>query len=69
MNRLMGLADAMKLLIDDFGFAYPGIERVEHVYFYAVHGVDDATRQAYLERAYQLGKEFSQDVQELRKAA
>lgn len=64
-----GLAEAMKRLLDDFGFAYPGIEKVEHVYFYAVHGVDDATRQAYLERAYLLGKEFSQNIAELPRAA
>jgi hypothetical protein len=27
-----------------------------HVYFYAVHGLDRAARQAYLKRAYDLGK-------------
>jgi NAD(P)H dehydrogenase (quinone) len=48
----------MILLIDDFAFRYPGIKKVEHVYFYAVHGADDKTRQGYLERAYLLGKEF-----------
>ncbi len=53
-----GLADAMKRLIDDFAFRYPGIKKVEHVYFYAVYGADDKTRQGYLERAYLLGKEF-----------
>jgi NAD(P)H dehydrogenase (quinone) len=53
-----GLGDAMKLLIDEWGFRYPGIKKVEHVYFYAVHGADDATRNGYLERAYALGREF-----------
>jgi len=48
----------MKMLIDDFAFRYPGIKKVEQVYFYAVHGVDDKTRQNYLERAYLLGKSF-----------
>ena len=38
---------------------YPGIQKVEHVYFYAVYGADDATRSRYLERAYSLGKEFA----------
>ena len=52
------LANAMKVLIDEFAFRYPGIKRVEHVYFYAVHGADDATRRGYLERAYRLGREF-----------
>lgn len=64
-----GLAEAMKQLIDDFGFTYPGIERVEHVYFYAVHGADDRTRQMYLERAYLLGKVFSKHIPEMRSAA
>jgi NAD(P)H dehydrogenase (quinone) len=52
------LGNAMKVLIDEFGFRYPGIKTVEHVYFYAVHGADDATRSSYLERAYRLGREF-----------
>jgi NAD(P)H dehydrogenase (quinone) len=53
-----GLADAMKVLIDEFGFRYPGIKRVEHVLFYAVHGADDPTLRRYLERAYAPGRQF-----------
>lgn len=53
-----GLKAAMKLLIDEYALRYPGIKRVEHEYFHAVHGADDARRSAYLERAYQLGREF-----------
>lgn len=53
-----GLADAMRVLIDEFGFQYPGIKKVEHAYFYAVHGADDATRRGYLDEAYRLGREF-----------
>ena len=53
-----GLGDAMKKLIDDFAFRYPGIKKVEHVYFYAVHGADNKTLESYLQRAYLLGKEF-----------
>jgi hypothetical protein len=33
-------------------------KNVEHEYFYAVHGADDATRQGCLDRAYTLGREF-----------
>jgi NAD(P)H dehydrogenase (quinone) len=55
-----GLGPAMKRLIDDFGFRYPGIKNVEHVYFYSVSAVDAATRQNYLQHAYCLGKEFAQ---------
>ena len=54
-----GLGDAMKRLIDDFGFRYSGIRNVEHVYFYSVAGVDAATRQSYLQQSYCLGKEFA----------
>jgi NAD(P)H dehydrogenase (quinone) len=53
-----GLRDAMATLVDEFAFRYPGIKRVEHEYFYAVHGADNATRAEYLERAYKLGREF-----------
>jgi NAD(P)H dehydrogenase (quinone) len=55
-----GIGQAMKRLMDDFGFRYPGIKNVEHVYFYAVGAVDAATRQNYLQQAYCLGKEFAQ---------
>jgi NAD(P)H dehydrogenase (quinone) len=51
-----GLQQAMKTIIDDWGLRYPGIKNVEHVYFYHV---DDDNSQVYLQRAYQLGKEFS----------
>jgi NAD(P)H dehydrogenase (quinone) len=53
-----GLKAAMKVLIDEYALRYPGIRRVEHEYFHAVHGADDARRRAYLDRAYQLGREF-----------
>ena len=53
-----GLKAAMKLLIDEYALRYPGIQRVQHEYFHAVHGADESVRQAYLERAYQLGREF-----------
>jgi NAD(P)H dehydrogenase (quinone) len=49
----------MTRIIDDWGLRYPGIKKVEHIYFYGVPIADDKTRQGYLERAYQLGKEYS----------
>jgi NAD(P)H dehydrogenase (quinone) len=54
-----GLHEAMTTVIDDFGLRYPGVKEVEHIYFYAVSGVDDDTRRSYLQRAYRLGKEFA----------
>lgn len=56
--RESGCGAAIERLVDDFGFRYPGVETVEHVYFYAVSAVDDATRREYLEHAYRLGAEF-----------
>ncbi len=55
-----GLREAMRRLIDEFSLHYPGIRTVEHEYFYAVNMADEKTLQGYLERAYRLGKEFSQ---------
>ncbi len=49
----------MTRIIDDWGLRYPGIKKVEHVYFYRPFVVDDETRRGYLERAYTLGKEFA----------
>jgi putative NADPH-quinone reductase len=48
----------MTRLMDEYALRYPGIKRVEHEYFYAVYGADEATRRGYLERAYALGLEF-----------
>ena len=53
-----GLGPAMQKLIDDFGFRYPGIKDVEHVYFYSVSAVGADARRGYLQEAYRLGKEY-----------
>lgn len=53
-----GLREAMKKLIDEYSLIFPGVQSVEHVYFYAVHGADDETLRGYLERAYSLGRNF-----------
>jgi NAD(P)H dehydrogenase (quinone) len=54
-----GLAAPMKWIIDDWGLRYPGVKKVEHVYFYRAPVTDDETRQGYLKRAYELGKDFA----------
>jgi hypothetical protein len=48
----------MEKIIDDWGLRYPGVKHVEHVYFYGVTIADEATRRAYLARAYRLGCDF-----------
>lgn len=52
------LADAMKVLVDEYCFRFPGVQKVERCSFHAIHGVDDATRRGYLDEAYRLGLEF-----------
>jgi NAD(P)H dehydrogenase (quinone) len=54
-----GLKQAMTKLIDEFALHYPGIKTVKHEYFHAVNMADEKTLKCYLERAYQLGKEFA----------
>jgi NAD(P)H dehydrogenase (quinone) len=54
-----GIRDAMDKVIDEWTFRYPGIENVEHVYFYAAAAAPAETIQRYLvEQAYALGCDF-----------
>ena len=60
--RDSGCGAAIERLVDDFGFRYPGIAQVEHVYFYAVEAAGDATRGDFLRQAYRLGHEFASSL-------
>ena len=53
-----GIRDAIGRVIDDWGFRFPGIEDVEHVYFYAATCATPDTIHEYLDQAYNLGKTF-----------
>jgi NAD(P)H dehydrogenase (quinone) len=53
------LAAPMERIIDDWGLRYPGVKRVERVYFYRAAIADEPTRRGYLDTAYRLGREFS----------
>ena len=57
-----GIRDAIGKVIDDWGFRYPGIADVEHVYFYAATAASPETIQQYLEQAYDLGRNFEAGV-------
>jgi hypothetical protein len=46
-------------IIDDWGLGYPGVKKVEHIYFYRVPVTDDETRRGYLDQAYRLGRDFA----------
>jgi NAD(P)H dehydrogenase (quinone) len=53
-----GVRDAITKIVDDWSLRYPGIQDVEHVYFYAATAAPPERIKTYLERAYQLGKNF-----------
>ncbi|UCG86744.1 MAG: NAD(P)H-dependent oxidoreductase [Gemmatimonadota bacterium] len=53
-----GLAEAMRKTIDMWGFEYPGVSDVQHVYFHGIYAVGPETLKQYLQKAYLLGKEF-----------
>ncbi|MGB8651121.1 MAG: NAD(P)H-dependent oxidoreductase [Mycobacteriales bacterium] len=53
-----GIRDAIGKVVDEWGFRYPGIPDVEHVYFYAVVSAPPERIRAYLDQAQQLGRRF-----------
>lgn len=55
------LQEPMTRIIDEWGLRYPGVRRVEHVYFHRVTVADLETRKGYLEQAYWLGKHFFEE--------
>jgi NAD(P)H dehydrogenase (quinone) len=57
-----GVRDAIGTVIDDWGFRFPGIEDVEHVYFYAATSASQDTIARYLDQAYDLGRTFERDA-------
>jgi NAD(P)H dehydrogenase (quinone) len=54
------LEKPMTQIIDNWGLRYPGVKKVDHIYFYRAAVAGKETLQGYLERAYELGKTFSQ---------
>lgn len=57
-----GIRDAMDRVIADWGFRYPGIADVEHVYFYNAASAPPETIRGYLDRAYELGRHFERSA-------
>jgi NAD(P)H dehydrogenase (quinone) len=53
-----GIRDAISKVVDDWGFRYPGIADVEHVYFYAVASASADVIQRYLDQTYAPGGDF-----------
>ena len=54
-----GIRDAIGTVIDDWGFRFPGIADVEHVYFYTATSASPELVKRYFEQAYQLGRDFA----------
>jgi NAD(P)H dehydrogenase (quinone) len=53
-----GIRDAIGKVLDEWGFRYPGIPDVEHVYFYAATAATPELVQQYFAQAYDLGRHF-----------
>jgi NAD(P)H dehydrogenase (quinone) len=54
--REKGFKAAMEKTIDDWSLKYPGIDKVDHIYFHSILSVSAETRKKYLEIAYLKGK-------------
>ncbi len=50
--------EPMTRIVDDWGLRYPGVREVEHTYFYRAAVADEETLRGYLQRAYELGRDF-----------
>lgn len=64
-----GIREAMDKVIADWGFRYPGIADVEHVYFYNAASAPPETIRGYLDRAYDLGRHFERSAADIGAAA
>ena len=51
-----GFKAAMEKTIDDWSLKYPGIEKVDHIYFHSILSVSPETRGRYLDIAHSKGK-------------
>ena len=57
-----GIRDAIGKVMDDWAFRFPGIEDVEHVYFYTATTATPELIQQYLQQAYELGRDFDRSA-------
>ena len=56
--RELGFKDAMEKTIDNWSLKYPGIQKVDHIYFHSILAVSEETRKKYLQIAYLKGKDL-----------
>jgi NAD(P)H dehydrogenase (quinone) len=53
-----GIQKAIQMTVDLGVFAFTGIPKVQHEFFYNIVQADPATRESYLEKAFSLGADF-----------
>lgn len=56
--REKGFKNAMESIIDDWSLRFPGVEKVDHIYFHSILSASPETRKQYLHIAYLKGKEL-----------
>jgi NAD(P)H dehydrogenase (quinone) len=54
------LEEPVRRIVDDWGLRYPGVRKVEHVYFYRAAVAEEATLRQYLQEAFSLGMRFAE---------
>jgi NAD(P)H dehydrogenase (quinone) len=57
-----GIRDAISKVLDDWAFRYPGIEDVEHAYFYAATAATPELVQQYFRQGYDLDRHFDRSA-------
>ena len=63
-----GIRDAIGTVMDSWGFRFPGIQDVEHVYFYTATSASPELVEQYFQQAYQLGRDFERPATGTRQA-
>ena len=63
-----GIRGAIGKVIDDWAFRFPGIDDVEHVYFYAAMAATPDLVRQYFQQAYELGCDFERPAANARQA-
>ena len=56
--REKGFREAMEKTIDEWSLRFPGVQKVDHLYFHSILSVTPETRKKYLQIAYLKGKEL-----------
>ncbi len=56
--REKGFKEAMEKTIDEWSLRFPGVEKVDHLYFHSILSVGPETRKKYLEIAYLKGRDL-----------